>query len=302
MLTDAPSVDHEQWIALRQEANYYRAQHARAVEREARLAEEVTRLTAALRRRDVEVAEKDSQIEALKAKVAWLQQRLFGRSSERTGAPATDSCGQGEGPAAGTTAEVPDGSVSPRKRGQQEGVPGHGRRCRSGLPCMRREHDVPGGLPCCPRCARPYRPFGGESSDQVEWEVRLVRCVHERKRYVRDCECGDVPGVITAPGPAKLIPKGMFGISFWVRILLEKYLFQRPIHRVLSVLELEGLDVSQGTITEGLRRIGELLRPVYIPGSWSAAAGRCAGRWTRPGGASSSRSKTRPATAGGCGW
>jgi transposase len=55
----------------------------------------------------------------------------------------------------------------------------------------------------------------------------------------------------------------MFATSFWVRLLMEKFLFQRPLYRVRKVLALEGLSVSQGTLTGGLQRIGELLQPVY---------------------------------------
>ena len=69
---------------------------------------------------------------------------------------------------------------------------------------------------------------------------------------------------VTAPGVRKLIPKGLFTIQFWVRVLMEKYLFQRPLYRVRQVLELQGLKVSQGTLTGGLRRIGELLQPLYV--------------------------------------
>jgi transposase len=55
----------------------------------------------------------------------------------------------------------------------------------------------------------------------------------------------------------------MFSTGFWVRILLEKYLFQRPLYRIRQVLALEGLSVSQGTLTGGLQRIGEFLQPLY---------------------------------------
>jgi transposase len=263
MLTDALSLDQKEVRAQHQEANFYRAQHARAVEREACLKEEVRGLGRALREQEAAVAEKDAQIEALKARVAWLSHKLFGHSTERTKAQASEACGLGEIPAGGVGGSGPDGSFPPRKRGQQEGAPGHGRRSRSELPWEICRHEVAGGVPRCPRCGKPYRPFGAESSDQIEWKVRLVRVVHERSCYVRDCDCVDAPGVVTAPGPLKLIPKGMFGVSFWARVLLEKYLFARPLHRVLHVLDLEGLSVSQGTITDGLRRIGGLLRPVY---------------------------------------
>jgi len=88
-------------------------------------------------------------------------------------------------------------------------------------------------------------------------------CIHKRTRYVPTCDCQTVSGIVTAPCPPKLIPKGMFATSFWVRLLMEKFLFQRPLHRVRKVLALEGLWVSQGTLTGGLQRIGELLQPIY---------------------------------------
>jgi transposase len=104
---------------------------------------------------------------------------------------------------------------------------------------------------------------GTEDSEQIEWEVVFYRRIHKRSRYVPTCDCQVVPGIVTAPGPPKLIPKGLFAISFWVRLLMEKFLFQRPLHRVRQVLALEGLCVSQGTLTGGLQRIAELLQPLY---------------------------------------
>jgi transposase len=56
----------------------------------------------------------------------------------------------------------------------------------------------------------------------------------------------------------------MFSTGFWVRILLEKFHFQRPLYRVRQALALEGLRVSQGTLTGGLKQIVELLQPIYV--------------------------------------
>ncbi|MCK4423773.1 MAG: IS66 family transposase, partial [Candidatus Omnitrophica bacterium] len=66
-----------------------------------------------------------------------------------------------------------------------------------------------------------------------------------------------------APAPVKLIPKGMFSTDLWVHILSEKFLFQRPMSRTLQTLALEGLDISQGTITGGLEKIKEMVYPLY---------------------------------------
>src|SRR5437764_13587104 len=89
-------------VALRQQAHYHRSQHRRAVAR----AEEL-----------------QAQVDVLKAKVAELQQRLFGRKSERTG--QTTLLG-GSGQSAGVH----------RARGQQPGKAGHGRTRRETLPVM----------------------------------------------------------------------------------------------------------------------------------------------------------------------
>jgi transposase len=89
--------------------------------------------------------------------------------------------------------------------------------------------------------------------------VRRIR----RKRYQPTCECDLHPGIITAPGPPKLIPKGRYGISLWVTILLDKYCFLRPTHRLLGDLRTYGIDLSLGTITGGLKRLAPLFEPLF---------------------------------------
>jgi transposase len=272
MLSTAASTGTDELAELRMQAGYYQSMHARAVAREADLKRElqatrakVREREATIREREGVIAERDAVIEALKARIAWLEKKLFGRSTEATGSrPAGESAGGPSAAGADTAAAcgASDGGA-PRRRGQQPGAPGHGRRPRVELPTVVCEHRLPGGVPFCPRCGKPYRPFGTEDSEEVEFEVRVYRRVHRRTRYVAGCTCGHGSAVVTAPVAPKVIPKGMFAVSLWVHILLEKYLFQRPLNRVLATLELECLFVSQGTVTEGLRRIGELLRPVY---------------------------------------
>jgi len=132
------------------------------------------------------------------------------------------------------------------------------------LPSVEQVCELPEAERRCPRCGKGFRDFPGtEDSEEIEWEVIVRRRVYRRKRYQPTCDCQESPGIVTAPVPPKLIPKGMFSTSFWVRLVLEKYLFQRPLCRILKVLSLEGLDVSQGTVTGGLKRLGELLQPIY---------------------------------------
>ena len=55
----------------------------------------------------------------------------------------------------------------------------------------------------------------------------------------------------------------MLGVSILVTVLLDKYLFYRPTYRLLADWRSHGLDLSLGTLTDGLKRMAPLLEPVY---------------------------------------
>jgi len=210
------------------EARYWRVMHGRALERESVL---------------------KAKIEQLRAQLHESERRLFGEKSERSKSKVA-----GKRPGEGK-----------RKRGQQPGAPGHGRR-RLGelLPAVEEIWDLDPEQRCCPSCRCPYDLLqGSEDSEVIEVEVRAHRRVIRRKRYRPTCQCPATPGIVTAPGPAKLIPKGSLGISVWVMILIDKFLFQRPTYRWLADLRLtQGLSMAQGTVTDGLRRLMPLFEPV----------------------------------------
>lgn len=273
-LIDGTLIENEyiEQIELRRKTQYWRAQHNRAVRRETLWKEKAQELKKTLCRRDATIAELTQQNEALKAKLAWFKQQLFGRKTEQTEDQSSIKADTSD-----EDIEHNDDLPAKRNRGQQKGTKGHGRKLRLNLPSVEQVHELPVEKCCCPQCGLPYAVFPGtEDSEEIEWEVILRRRIHKRVRYVPTCNCRIVPGIVTTPSPPKLIPKGMFTTSFWVRLLIEKFLFQRPLYRVRKVLELEGLFVSQGTITGGLKRIGELLQPVYIR---ILRRSRCAKHW-----------------------
>ncbi len=261
IITTEVSETKQAWIELRCQANYWKTQHAKAVEREARLKVHAQLLEKTVAQQAVKIKELTKQVEDLTAQVVWLKQRVFGQKTEQgkilSANPDESDDGNNELSPYGSSAEK-------RPRGQQKGTKGHGRKLRDNLPVVEVYHDLKDNEKQCPICNLPFADsFKTEDSEEIHYKVRLVRCVHKRKCYRPTCNCGAVPGIITAPAPAKLIPKGMFSTDLWIHILSEKFLFQRPMSRTLQTLAMEGLDIPQGTITGGLEKIKSLVYPLY---------------------------------------
>jgi len=192
----------------------------------------------------------------LQARVRQLEQRLFGRKTETTSA------------AAAAPPALPAGAAStpPRRRGrgQQRGQPGPKRRDYSHLPVALEIHDLATDQQHCQQCGQVFAPFPGtEDATVLEIDIRAHRRLIRRRRYRPSCTCGKHPGIVTAPGPAKIIPKSILGISLWVEVLLDKYLCYRPTYRLLADWQTLELDLSLGTVTEGLRHLAPLFEPIY---------------------------------------
>jgi transposase len=212
------------------QAQNYRSLHQRAVQREARLKKEV---------------------QQLKAQIRLLQQQLFGRSSEA-------------GKAVTALATPTDDPSSRRPRGQQAGRRSPPKRNYSQLPAIVETHDLPEEQRRCRRCGQPFVAFpGSEEAEILEVAVRAHRRVIRRPRYRPTCSCPGNKPIMTAPPVPRVLPKSKIGASLWVEILLDKYLLQRPTYRLLEAWRLHGLDLSLGTITDGLRHLEPLFTPLY---------------------------------------
>jgi len=254
-------VPAHEYFGLRQQASYWRTAHARAKKRESEWKVKAAEFEWVARTLKAELVASAAELEVLKARTAWLEQQLFGSKGEQSVDLGAVLGGDGQ---SANMSLNPGTSGVGRKRGQQPGRKSTGRRGHPELPTEEIAHDLCESERRCPKCGAPFPDFPGtEDSEEIHWEVRMVRRVHRRTRYRRTCNCPDVPGIVTAPIPPKLIPKGKFTTEFWVRILEQKYRFQIPLHRTLRMLEAEGLRVAQGTLTDGLQRIAKLIEPLY---------------------------------------
>ena len=196
----------------RQAAHYYRAMHARAVQREERwkeralAAEQIIKQLLRLLGLFVE------KVGKLTGQLAWLNKQQFGSKSEATrpAKEATPPADQG-----GSEGAEQPSTRGRRKRGQQPGAKGPKRRLRLNLPEEATHHQLSEPERTCAICHK-IRPEIGltEESEQIEWEICLKRRRHIRHCYGPSCDCPGGGGIRTAPKPAKLIPKGLFAVSF----------------------------------------------------------------------------------------
>jgi len=200
------------------------------------------------------------------ALIRKFQVMLFGTKSEKgTPASSVDQADQ-TGDERSTPLSLPPPAIpnAPSKpRGQRRGSPGHGRRLYEELPPREVIHELPEDARRCLTCATSYLECGTEDSCEVEWEVVITKVIHRRKKYHRACSC-DAPMLITAPPPAKLIPKGLLAVSAVAHLVVNKFLHGQPINRQLHALELHsGVRFAPGTLVGVLDQVGLLLRPVY---------------------------------------
>lgn len=222
------TISKEEHIRLKCESAYYRGQHQQALRRESALKQ---------------------KIEDLEARVRDLVQRLFGRRSEKGTSDSEQQAARTCGPR--------------RPRGQQRNSTGHGRTCLAHLPVREQPIDLSAPAQCCPKCGKALEGLpGSEDSEVVEIEIQAHRRRIQRKRYRPACGCEVLPGIVSAPVPARLIPRGRLGISVWVEVILAKYLYAQPLNRLLQSWATLGLMISSGTIIGGLRLLIPLFRPL----------------------------------------
>jgi transposase len=239
------SVSKWQYIQIKSEAHYWKAQFKKSKEINCRLQSEIHGLK---EKHSLEIKELNSTIEKLEAKLKLREKQLFGKKSEK---------GSSSNQFAST-------NTNKNSRGQQRNSKGHGRTNRDNLPIKNEILDLNDADKCCSTCHKPFEEFGQpDKTEIIEVDVKAHKRIIVRPQYKPTCQCPN-HAVITAPPPSRLIPKGLLGVSAWVEIVLSKFEYYIPHYRQLRLLKDLGLNLAQGTITGGLKTISEnYLEPIY---------------------------------------
>ncbi|MDA3791187.1 MAG: IS66 family transposase [Desulfobacula sp.] len=221
-------ISEKEYLELKSVAGYWRAMHAKVLEREKRL---------------------QQTIKKLKGQIRDLRHRIFGKKGEKSTVNKDTK---------------PEDSKNNRPRGQQPGSEGHGLTERPDLP-VEEEKVIFSETPICPDCGRPYTCDGNGAKESIRYEVNVKAHVRKfnRQSMKKGCCCKGVPNKLTAPIPPNVIPKSPYGISIWEAILLTKFHYSQPTNRLLNQYGELGLPISPGTVAGGLKTLKEMFQPVY---------------------------------------
>lgn len=126
------------------------------------------------------------------------------------------------------------------------------------LPVVRTTFELPlDQLGCA--CGAKLEKIGEDVTKELErLEIAVVHEIARTKYACKSCACG----VKTAPGPDRVIDRGILGTGFLAHVLVERFGMHMPYNRLESKYASEGFDLSRSVLCESAVRCAELLAPI----------------------------------------
>ena len=127
------------------------------------------------------------------------------------------------------------------------------------LPTLRTTYSLAEGDRACRGCGGELHEIGVDIRRELERiEVTVVHEIACQKYACRSCE----EGVRTAPGPDRVIDKGLLGKGFLAHVLVERFGNHMPYYRLEKKYASEGVDLSRSVLQRSMSKLGELLKPI----------------------------------------
>ena len=141
---------------------------------------------------------------------------------------------------------------------QTKAVPKRRKHFPPHLPVVRTTFELPMDQRGC-ACGATLEKIGEDVTKELErLEIAVVHEIARTKYACKSCACG----VKTAPGPDRVIDKGILGTGFLAHVLVERFGMHMPYNRLESKYASEGFDLSRSVLCESAVRCGELLQPI----------------------------------------
>jgi transposase len=213
-----------------------------------------------------QLEQKDARIRQLEQENRWLRRQEFGPKSERRpGTGVVLEPGQMhllfpelvEAAERVADEKQVEGSVEIRSSGPAKG-PKRRKHFPPHLPVIRSTFELPEDQRRC-ACGASLGAIGEEVSRELE---RLeISVVHEIARTKYACKAC-ATGVKIAPGPDRVIDKGILGVGFLAHVLVEHFGYHMPYNRLEAKYAAEGFDLSRSVLCESSTRCTEILTPI----------------------------------------
>lgn len=213
------------------------------------------------------LADKDRLLHIKDEQIRLLNIRLFGPKGEKLSPQQIQLLFQEVSVTAGEVEQEadrpetqkpvrPPGSAHPRmKHPGRERLPEHLERREEIIACHPQD--------CrCSKCGAERPLIGYETREELMMEPATfwVRVI---KREKRGSHCLEEQGVVSAPAPAQIVPKGKLSNAFIIEVLVRKYQLHLPVYRQCAALAEDfGIELSRRTLNDGLLAAGSLLQPV----------------------------------------
>jgi transposase len=206
--------------------------------------------------RDIELREKQQQIEHLKFQLAKLRRERFGQISERLEdagqIPLTFEALQAAlAEAAKAPESVATRALEKRKPIRRKNLPEH----------FERDDNVIEAAHCvCPDCGGALSALGKPDASEV-LEVKTV--TFKVTRHIRPKKrCSKCSTIVQAPAPSRPIERSFAGASLLALVLTWKYGFHLPLYRQCQIFAHAGLTLSRTTLMQWVGATSELLGPL----------------------------------------
>jgi transposase len=141
----------------------------------------------------------------------------------------------------------------PKRRARRKRPPKH-------LPRDVIQHTLPEEQRKCTHCSKVMGRIGTALSEQLDFVGAHFRVKqHRQDKYA--CKCGK-GGVKTAPGPSKLIEKGLPGTGLLTQVVVSKFQDHLPLTRQSAIYEREGVTIPVSTMCDWVGTVAQEFDPI----------------------------------------
>lgn len=205
-------------------------------------------------------AQEHQRAELFKFRLEKLTRRYFGPSSEKSQEPSGQqllfALPQPE-------AQPPQAAPSQAEQAAPAKRHGGGRRkLPPELIRHRIEYTVKEDERRCECCGEVMQPFGEEVSEQLEYRpASLFVIEHVKIKYACARKCEEKP--VTAPGPDKVVDKGLAGAGLLAWNVISKFGDHQPNYRQEDIFAWHGLEIPRSTQCGWQATVADLLEPLH---------------------------------------